>query len=107
LLAYEGFAGRQSVALGKMIGGEGLAMTIAMSSENETLLRLAALEGLGAAFLPDWLTQHDVASGALVSVLEDNPELNASIHAVFPSRRLMPSRVRLLIDHLASTGLQI
>jgi DNA-binding transcriptional LysR family regulator len=107
LLAYAGFADRQHLFFGTDGSGQKMALPVAMSSENETLLRLAALEGLGIAFLPDWLIAEDLAKGTLVKVLPDDQGMTANIHAVFPSRRLVPSRVRALIDHLAAARLKI
>ncbi|MEQ6333954.1 LysR family transcriptional regulator [Sphingobium sp. MK2] len=107
LLAYAGFADRQHLFFGGGADSPKLTLPVAMSSENETLLRLAALEGLGIAFLPDWLIAKDLANGKLVKVLSDDPGLTTNIHAVYPSRRLVPSRVRALIDHFASARLKV
>jgi DNA-binding transcriptional LysR family regulator len=105
LLAYSGMADRQRLIFGDEPERAKLAMNIVMRSENETLLRLAALEGLGVVFLPDWLAREDLESGALVPVLPDDPGLLTNINAVFSSRRLLPRNVRAFIDHLVEVGL--
>lgn len=107
LLAYSNFADRQHLFFGTNAQGVSPGLSVVMSSENETILRLAALEGLGIVFLPDWLTADDLAKGTLVKVLPDDPGMTSSIHAIFPSRRLVPSRVRALIDHFAAARLSI
>ena len=38
--------------------------------------------------------------GVLVSILDEFAALPTGIHAVFPQRKYLPLRVRLLIDHL-------
>jgi DNA-binding transcriptional LysR family regulator len=105
LLAYSGMADRQRLIFGDEPERAKLAMDVVMRSENETLLRLAALEGLGVVFLPDWLIREDLEAGTLVPVLPEDPGLVTNINAVFSSRRLLPRSVRAFIDHLVEVGL--
>ncbi len=63
--------------------------------------RRAALAGLGFALLPDFVAQADINSGRLVSVLEQFIPRDAGIHAVYPHRRYLPAKVRVLVDYLA------
>jgi DNA-binding transcriptional LysR family regulator len=44
----------------------------------------------------------DVSAGRLVTVLDDFMPKDAGIYAVFPHRRHLPTRVRLLVDYLAA-----
>ena len=60
-------------------------------------------EGLGLAWRSTWEVQADIASGRLVSVLDDFAAPPNGIHAVFPSARHLPLRVRLWIDFLKHT----
>jgi DNA-binding transcriptional LysR family regulator len=65
------------------------------------MLRLAALAGLGIAFLPESVVRTDLQARRLERVL---PEWNIPlgiVHVVFPSRRGMLPAVRALIDFLA------
>jgi DNA-binding transcriptional LysR family regulator len=68
-------------------------------------LREAALAGVGIAYLPQFVVQESVASGALQRVLPEFSLPPGVLHAVFPSRRGMVPAVRALIDALAQ-GLQ-
>jgi DNA-binding transcriptional LysR family regulator len=73
-----------------------------MRSENEIMLRLAALEGMGLVFLPEWMTQHDIAMGELERVLPEQVKFSTTLHAVYPSRKYLSAKVRTFIDFLTS-----
>lgn len=60
----------------------------------------AATDGLGLAWLPEWLVRERLRSGALVSVLDDHPGATMESHALWPSAPHMPLRVRLAVDAL-------
>ncbi len=61
------------------------------------------LAGLGIAWRSTWEVEDQIASGALVSVLEDFRAPPNGIHAVFAQRKHLPLRVRLWIDFLKHT----
>jgi DNA-binding transcriptional LysR family regulator len=63
--------------------------------------RRAALAGLGFALLPDFIAQPEVDSGRLIPVLEEFAMRDAGIYAVYPHRRYLPAKVRVLVDYLA------
>lgn len=72
-----------------------------MVTDDVSVLRDAAIAGVGAVQLPTIFICNDVSAGRLVHVLPDWRPPSAVVHAVFPSRRgLLPS-VRALIDFLA------
>jgi DNA-binding transcriptional LysR family regulator len=56
--------------------------------------------GLGLAWRSTWEIEREIASGTLVSVLDDFAAPPNGIYAVFPSAKHMPLRVRLWIDFL-------
>ncbi|TPJ81111.1 LysR family transcriptional regulator [Mesorhizobium sp. B2-6-2] len=62
--------------------------------------RAAALSGLGYAMLPDFVAAPDVASGKLVTALDDRLLAGTGIFAVYPHRRYLPAKVRVLVDFL-------
>jgi DNA-binding transcriptional LysR family regulator len=64
-------------------------------------LRTAAIAGTGIAYLPQFVVQEDVESGALERVLPEFGIEPGLAHVVFPSRRGMVPAVRALIDALA------
>lgn len=62
----------------------------------------AARQGLGLCQLPDFYVEADLASGALVSLLEANRPPDEGIWAVYPHRRHLSPKVSLLVDYLKS-----
>jgi DNA-binding transcriptional LysR family regulator len=60
----------------------------------------AAREGLGLTQIPDYMTADELAGGQLVEVLADKQPPPMPISTVLPSSRLVPPRVRLLLDAL-------
>ena len=61
----------------------------------------AALKGLGIVQLPDYYVQKHLASGELVSLLDDYREPEESIWAIYPRNRHLSPKIRLLVDYLA------
>ncbi|MGF1685930.1 LysR family transcriptional regulator [Photobacterium japonica] len=64
-------------------------------------LRDAALKGIGVVQLPDYYVADDLASGALISILEHLQEPEEGIWALYPHNRHLSPKVRLLVDFLA------
>jgi DNA-binding transcriptional LysR family regulator len=62
--------------------------------------RLAALAGHGIAMLPDLLVFDDVRAGQLVRLLTDYPSPRVPLHLVYPSRRNLAPRTRVVMDFL-------
>ncbi len=65
------------------------------------LLSDAAIAGFGIAMHSTWHVCDDLRAGRLVQVLPDFPIALNGIYAVMPQRRLVPPRVRALVDFLA------
>jgi len=61
------------------------------------------LAGHGIAWRSTWEVEQEVASGALVSVLDEFAAPPNGIYAVFAQRRHLPLRVRLWIDFIKQT----
>ncbi|MEI9402797.1 LysR family transcriptional regulator [Mesorhizobium argentiipisi] len=85
--------------------GEGEdSISVAVSGPIEVnspiVARAAALSGLGFAMLPDFVAAPDVASGKLVTALDDRLLAGTGIFAVYPHRRYLPAKVRVLVDFL-------
>jgi DNA-binding transcriptional LysR family regulator len=70
----------------------------AFFSNELTLLRDAALRGLGIAYLPLMLVHEDLRSGALVQVLPGKLRAEAVLAVVYPERQFVPPAVRAFVD---------
>ena len=66
-----------------------------------TVLRRAAVDGLGIVHLYEPFLSADLASGALVTLLEEHETTHAPIFVLYPDRRLT-ARARVFVDFLAS-----
>jgi len=63
-------------------------------------VREATLAGVGLSVLPDFTITDDLATGALIQVLPQWGLPMGGIHAVFPSARFRPPKVRAFVDLL-------
>jgi DNA-binding transcriptional LysR family regulator len=75
----------------------------AMACNDGAVLRDWAIAGRGLAWRSMWEVGEDLKAGRLVTVLDDFAAPDNAIHAVFPQRRHLPLRVRMLIDYLKNT----
>jgi DNA-binding transcriptional LysR family regulator len=64
------------------------------------LLHRWASEGLGLAWRSSWEIQSQLASGELITVLDDYALPQYDIMAVYPQQRHLPAKVRFFIDML-------
>lgn len=65
----------------------------------------AALSGMGIAFVPEMIAAQHLASGKLLSLLEDWCPSYPGIYLYYPGRRLVPSGLRAFIDVLKASPL--
>ena len=88
-------------------GAHGAAQSVSVAvsgplrSNNLSALLSAARAGLGVAVLPRYVAHDSVASGALQPLLQRWQLPAQEVHAVFPSPKMLPSKVRSLCDFLA------
>jgi len=62
--------------------------------------RIGALHHQGIILQPSFLVGEELRSGALVEILPKYRSIEIDIHAVYPSRKHVPPKVRLMIDFL-------
>jgi DNA-binding transcriptional LysR family regulator len=70
-------------------------------ANNAEAVRRAALQGLGIALLSHLTAQDDIREGRLTLLMPDFPPLRFPLSVVYPSRRNLPPRTRIVIDFLA------
>ncbi|MCK7612141.1 LysR family transcriptional regulator [Roseibium sediminicola] len=82
--------------------GEQLSIRInpTMIVNNSATLRQAALAGLGITLSNRWLIDPYLKSGELEQVLPDWQYPHHPVHAVYPSNRFIPLKVRRFVDAL-------
>ncbi|WP_238122162.1 MULTISPECIES: LysR family transcriptional regulator [unclassified Xanthobacter] len=90
----------------RLEGPEGpvtLRIAAPLRTNSNEVVRAAVLASVGIALRSTWDVGPELRSGALQVVL---PQWHASrrvgVFAVYPSRRFLPLKVRLFIDHLAA-----
>ena len=86
---FEGPQGRVSVKV-----------TPRMHSNSGDTCRAVALEHQGLIHQPSFIVAEDLRSGRLVEVLREYSSLELGIYAVYPTRKHVLPKVRLLIDYL-------
>ena len=63
--------------------------------------RTAALADQGVIYQPGFLVGDDIRAGRLVRVLPALQGPSLGIHAVYPTRKHLPGKVRAMVDFLA------
>jgi DNA-binding transcriptional LysR family regulator len=103
LLAYSLVHSDGVVTLGPPEARRPVKFAPVLVSGNETLMHLAAMEGMGLALLPKWLIADDVACGRLELVL---PGVAVGavgrLLAVYPSRKYLSAKVRTFLDFIVA-----
>ena len=81
---------------------QSIEMTPVMQSNNGDTCTAVAMAGQGVVLQPDFMVQQHLDSGALVELLPAWQADEFGIYAVYPSRRFLPAKVRLMIDFLSN-----
>lgn len=79
-----------------------LAVTPALCSNNGDVLKVAAMAGRGITLLPAFIVAEELASGALVPVLEGFEPPPVALHAVYPADKYRPAKTRAFVDFLTT-----
>ena len=81
-------------------GPHEIEVSSAFGANNAEVVRQAALTGHGIALLPDPQVLDDILSARLYRLLPDYPTQRTQAFLVYPSRRHLPPRTRVVIDFL-------
>lgn len=101
VLAYSYWSGRDEWEFEGPEGAVRVRTTPVIRSNNGDVCRAAALQHQGFILQPTFLVGEDLAAGRLVEVLPQYRSLTLGIHAVYPSRKQLTPKVRLLVEFLA------
>lgn len=74
-----------------------------LTANSDMCLRENALNGLGIAFLPDFLVRDDLETGRLKEAMPSLPQQTLPLFAVCPPSRAVLPRVRAFIDFISNT----
>lgn len=83
-------------------GPIGVQVRGAMSVNNSEVACQIALAGHGIALLPGFQVLDHLREGRLTKVLPNHPAQGAPINLVYPSRRNLAARTRVVMDFLAA-----
>lgn len=72
-----------------------------LQANNGDVLLFAAASGFGITYSPGFVCADALAAGQVQTILTDFPIPELGIYAVLPGNRLVPHRVRVLVDFLA------
>jgi len=72
-------------------------------NDGEAMVEAAGL-GLGITQVPDYMADDAIAGRRLVELLEPHRPAAMPIYAVMPANRLVPARVRVVLDALTELG---
>jgi DNA-binding transcriptional LysR family regulator len=73
-------------------------------TDNSDVVRRATLAGHGIAMLPELQVVEDIRAARLYRLLPDYPSGRAQVFVVYPSRRHLAPRTRVMIDFLVEMG---
>jgi DNA-binding transcriptional LysR family regulator len=100
-VVYEGLAGGAVWSFEGPAGHCAVPIRGRFRVDNSEGVRAAVLAGLGIGYVPAWhFVEQEIDRGLLVPLLEGFTPPPAPISAVYPSRRLLASKVRAMIDFL-------
>ncbi|MGV2987020.1 LysR family transcriptional regulator [Vibrio sp. E150_011] len=79
-----------------------VALNVILESNNGVLLKDMAVSGHGILCLPNFIANSELKDGNLVKILEDIKLPSYAVSAIYPQRKYMPLRCRLLVEHLTN-----
>ena len=92
----------------RLAGGESVTVSGPLLVNNLDVIRQCAVDGLGLAMMPRFIAEDELATGALVAVLEQHASLAGGLYVLYPHARHLSAKVRAFVDfvteHLRSTS---
>jgi DNA-binding transcriptional LysR family regulator len=98
--------GRPDSTVWKFSGPDGpieVAVAGPLRSSNEAVVHHAAVAGYGIAFLPDGFVADDIRTARLCRLLAEYSSERSKFYLIYPSRRHLAPRTRVMIDFLVGT----
>ena len=98
---FPGTTQLQQWTLRQPAGEPPLQLRSALTSNNLESLIFAASQGLGIAFVPDFVVRNALADGSLVAVLDDYQVDSGKFSVLWPSSRHLLPKLRVFVDFLS------
>lgn len=71
-------------------------------ADNSEVVLMAAIEGAGITFTPDWLAGPEIRAGRLVEVLPGwSGKSEGGVYAILPPGHLIPTKTRLFVEEVS------
>ena len=86
----------------KSAGSRSIIVSSNYRSNNLLAVKDAALAGVGLARLPLWMIDAEIRAGLFKPVLINYRPPSFAIHAVFPTGRQIPAKVKLFVEFIKS-----
>jgi DNA-binding transcriptional LysR family regulator len=100
VLAYTLLASGDSWEFDGPEGRVSVKVTPRLQSNNGETCMAAALRHQGVILQPSFLVAQHLASGALVELMPQYRSIELGVYAVYPTRRYLPTKVRVMVDYL-------
>lgn len=71
------------------------------SSNSGTVLKKAAEQGMGLAYMPDYYLRESLANNLLTTVLDDWRAIDREIVLIYPHKRHLSAKLRVLTEYLS------
>ena len=76
---------------------------VRLAANSMQVLLAAALRGNGVVYGPSFVFAEHLMAGDLIALLPDHRASELAIHAIYPTHRHMPLKLRSFVDHLAAS----
>lgn len=100
VVAYTNFASGSEWVFEGPMGMESVQTHSVVRCNNGDTCRSITLAGGGISLQPSFMVASDLRSGELIEILPEFRSVELGIYAVYPSRKHLPSKVRVLISFL-------
>jgi DNA-binding transcriptional LysR family regulator len=101
VIAYSYWSGRDEWRFDGPQGPVSVTTQPCIRTNNGDTCRAAALAHQGVILQPSFLVGQDLAQGTLVTLLPEFRSVELGIYAIYPTRKHVSAKVRMLIDFLA------
>ena len=100
VIAYSNYASGSEWFFEGPRGQEGVRTRSVVRCNNGDTCRAITLSGEGISLQPSFMVAEDIRRGNLVEILPEYRSVELGIYAVYPTRKHLPQKVRVLINFL-------